>query len=68
MMANEAPKIAIKNLHKQFGEKVVLDGVDLQVPEGQSVVIIGGSGTGKSVLLKNILGLLSPEKGSITID
>ncbi len=68
MMANETPKIAIQNLHKQFGEKVVLDGVDLLVPEGQSVVIIGGSGTGKSVLLKNILGLLSPEKGSITID
>ncbi len=68
MMANNTPKIAIKDLHKRFGDKIVLDGVNLDVPEGQSVVIIGGSGTGKSVLLKNILGLLSPEKGSIQID
>ncbi|NKB21875.1 MAG: ATP-binding cassette domain-containing protein [Alphaproteobacteria bacterium] len=67
-MANNTPKIAIKDLHKRFGDKIVLDGVNLDVPEGQSVVIIGGSGTGKSVLLKNILGLLSPEKGSIQID
>ena len=68
MMANKPPKISIKNLYKQFGEKVVLNGLDLEIPDGQSVVIIGGSGTGKSVLLKNILGLLSPEKGSILID
>jgi phospholipid/cholesterol/gamma-HCH transport system ATP-binding protein len=68
MMADKPPKIAIKGLHKQFGEKVVLNGLDLEIPDGQSVVIIGGSGTGKSVLLKNILGLLSPEKGRILID
>ena len=63
-----APKIAIRGLKKRFGPKVVLDGVDLDVGVGESVVIIGGSGTGKSVLLKCILGLLEPEAGSIKID
>jgi phospholipid/cholesterol/gamma-HCH transport system ATP-binding protein len=62
------PKIAIRGLKKAFGPKVVLDGVDLDVGVGESVVIIGGSGTGKSVLLKCILGLLTPEAGSIKID
>src|SRR6185295_17775672 len=54
-----APKIAIRGLKKAFGPKVVLDGVDLDVGVAESVVIIGGSGTGKSVLLKCILGLLT---------
>jgi len=62
------PKIAIRGLKKRFGPKVVLNGVDLDVDVGESVVIIGGSGTGKSVLLKCILGLLAPESGSIKID
>jgi phospholipid/cholesterol/gamma-HCH transport system ATP-binding protein len=62
------PKIEIRGLKKRFGPKVVLDGVDLDVGVGESVVIIGGSGTGKSVLLKCILGLLAPEAGSIRID
>ncbi|HEX2114485.1 MAG TPA: ATP-binding cassette domain-containing protein [Alphaproteobacteria bacterium] len=62
------PKIAIRGLKKAFGPKIVLDGVDLDVGVGESVVIIGGSGTGKSVLLKCILGLLTPEAGSIKID
>jgi len=62
------PKIQIRDLHKAFGSKVVLDGLDLDVAVGESVVVIGGSGTGKSVLLKCILGLLVPEKGSIKID
>lgn len=61
-------KIQIKNLHKAFGKKVVLDGVDLSVKKGESLVVIGGSGTGKSVLIKCIQGLLIPDKGSIKID
>ncbi|EME70770.1 ABC-type transport system protein [Paramagnetospirillum caucaseum] len=62
------PKIELKGVHKAFGPKVVLDGIDLSVARGESVVVIGGSGTGKSVMLKSILGLLRPESGSIRID
>ena len=65
---NAAPKISIRGLKKHFGPKKVLDGVDLDVGVGESVVIIGGSGTGKSVLLKCILGLLEADAGSIRID
>ncbi|MFN7190289.1 MAG: ABC transporter ATP-binding protein [Rhodospirillales bacterium] len=64
----DTPKIEIRGLKKRFGSKVVLDGLDLDVGDGESVVIIGGSGTGKSVLLKCILGLLDPEAGSIKVD
>ncbi|CCG08046.1 ABC transporter ATP-binding protein [Pararhodospirillum photometricum] len=62
------PKIALSGLRKAFGPKVVLDGLDLEVNPGESLVIIGGSGTGKSVALKCILGLLRPDGGSIRID
>ncbi len=62
------PKIRLSGVKKRFGEKVVLDGVDLEVAAGESVIIIGGSGTGKSVALKCILGLLEPEEGAIEID
>ena len=62
------PKISISNLHKSFGSKHVLQGVNLNVDAGKSLVVIGGSGTGKSVLLKSILGLLHPDQGSIEID
>jgi phospholipid/cholesterol/gamma-HCH transport system ATP-binding protein len=62
------PKIRLSGVKKRFGEKVVLDGVDLEVAPGESVIIIGGSGTGKSVTLKCILGLLDPEEGKIEID
>jgi len=62
------PKISIRGLTKRFGAKVVLDGLDLDIGTAESVVVIGGSGTGKSVLLKCILGLLDPEEGSIKID
>ena len=58
-------QIELKNVHKAFGKKVVLNGVDLTIQKGESVVIIGGSGTGKSVTLKCILGLLKPDKGEI---
>ena len=63
-----APKIEIRSLYKSFGPKKVLNGVDLDIGVQESVVIIGGSGTGKSVLLKCILGLLQPDAGSIKID
>ena len=62
------PKIEVRGLRKAFGRKVVLDGVDLDVAAGESLVVIGGSGTGKSVLLKCILGLIRPDAGSIRID
>ena len=62
------PKIAIRGLRKSFGAKHVLQGVDLDVPAGRSLVVIGGSGTGKSVLIKCVLGLLRPDAGSIRVD
>jgi phospholipid/cholesterol/gamma-HCH transport system ATP-binding protein len=63
-----APKIALAGIEKSFGPKRVLDGVNLLVAPGESLVIIGGSGTGKSVLIKCILGIMRPEAGSIRID
>jgi phospholipid/cholesterol/gamma-HCH transport system ATP-binding protein len=65
---SETPKIRIRALRKTFGPKVVLDGVDLEVADGESLVVIGGSGTGKSVLLKCVLGILTPDGGSIEVD
>jgi len=65
---SDIPKIRIRDLHRAFGPKVVLDGINLDVMPGESVVIIGGSGTGKSVMLKCALGLLSPDKGTIEVD
>ena len=62
------PKIRIRGLRKAFGGKVVLDGIDLDVMPGTSCVVIGGSGSGKSVLLKCVLGLIEPDAGSIEID
>jgi phospholipid/cholesterol/gamma-HCH transport system ATP-binding protein len=61
-------KICIRNLHKRFGKKQVLNCVDLDLYKGESLVVIGGSGTGKSVLIKCIQGLLNPDEGSICID
>jgi phospholipid/cholesterol/gamma-HCH transport system ATP-binding protein len=61
-------KIKIRNLRKSFGSKHVLQGIDLDVPNGQSVAIIGASGTGKSVLLKCILGLIKPDSGSAMVE
>jgi phospholipid/cholesterol/gamma-HCH transport system ATP-binding protein len=62
------PKIAVEGLEKSFGPKRVLDGTAFTLDAGRSLVIIGGSGTGKSVLLKCILGLLRPDAGSIRVD
>ena len=63
-----ASKIAVRGLRKSFGRKRVLDDLDIDCDSGESLVIIGGSGTGKSVLIKCIVGLLHPEAGSIRID
>jgi phospholipid/cholesterol/gamma-HCH transport system ATP-binding protein len=63
-----APKISVRGLKKSFGPKVVLDGIDLDIGVSESMVVIGGSGTGKSVLVKCIMGLLQPDRGSIKID
>lgn len=63
-----SPKISLRGVHKAFGPKKVLQGIELDVAPGESMVVIGGSGTGKSVLLKCILGLMSPDNGSIKVD
>ena len=60
--------IELKNVHKSFGNNKVLRGVDLVVERGTSMVIIGGSGTGKSITIKSVLGLVTPEQGTITVD
>ena len=62
------PKIELSGVYKAFGSKKVLDGIDLTINKGESLVVIGGSGTGKSVLIKCILGILTPDKGTIKID
>lgn len=61
-------KISLRGVAKSFGSKVVLDGLDLEIGAGESVVVIGGSGTGKSVMLKCILGILKPDAGTIEVD
>ena len=61
-------KLVIKDLKKSFGSKQVLTGIDLQANEGESIVILGGSGSGKSVLIKIIASLLTPSSGSVKID
>jgi phospholipid/cholesterol/gamma-HCH transport system ATP-binding protein len=60
--------IELRNVHKAFGKQVVLDGVDFQVREGETVALLGPSGTGKSVLLKHIIGLIRPDQGEIYVD
>ena len=62
------PAISVRGLRKRFGDKVVLDGIDFDVPAGSSLVVIGGSGSGKSVLVKCILGLIEPDGGSVAFD
>jgi phospholipid/cholesterol/gamma-HCH transport system ATP-binding protein len=62
------PILELKNVHKAFGDKQVLRGIDLTVAAGKSLVIIGGSGTGKSVTIKCALGLLTPDQGEIRFD
>ncbi|MCH7824011.1 MAG: ABC transporter ATP-binding protein [Acidobacteria bacterium] len=62
------PLIRVEGLHKSFGDLEVLRGADLSVSKGESMVVIGGSGTGKSVLIKHIIGLLRPDEGKVTVD
>ncbi|MEO7053627.1 MAG: ATP-binding cassette domain-containing protein [Rhizomicrobium sp.] len=66
--SSSSKKIELIGIKKRFGSKVVLDGVDLSVEKQSSTVIIGGSGTGKSVTIKSILGILTPDEGTIRID
>lgn len=65
---SQPPKIHLSNVCKRFGPKEVLTGVDLDIAQGESVVVIGGSGTGKSVLLKCVLGILTADSGTIAVD
>lgn len=60
--------IEFRNLHKSFGDLKVLDGVDLVVPEGETLALLGPSGTGKSVLIKHAIGLLEPDEGDVLVD
>ena len=62
------PKVELRGVKKSFGSKVVLDGIDLVLGSGESLVVIGGSGTGKSVMIKCVLGILRPDAGQIFVD
>lgn len=63
-----SPMVRLRGVRKSFGPKEVLRGIDLEIGRGESLVILGGSGTGKSVLLKHIIGLLHPTEGSVEVD
>jgi phospholipid/cholesterol/gamma-HCH transport system ATP-binding protein len=60
--------IELRNVYKKFGQHVVLDGVDFKVADGETVALLGPSGSGKSVLLKHIIGLMRPDKGEVMVD
>ncbi|MDX2436531.1 MAG: ABC transporter ATP-binding protein [Acidobacteriota bacterium] len=62
------PMISVIGLYKAFGEKKVLNGVDLEVARGESLMLVGGSGAGKSVLIKHLIGLLQPDEGNVVVD
>ena len=66
--AASTAKVELRGVKKRFGPKVVLDGLNFTIPSGQSLVVIGGSGTGKSVMIKCVLGILRPEAGEIYVD
>jgi phospholipid/cholesterol/gamma-HCH transport system ATP-binding protein len=67
-LSSSQPKLRAEDLHKSFGSKVVLDGVSFSVADGESLVIVGPSGTGKSVLLKHLIGLIQPDSGKVFVD
>ena len=60
--------IELRDVHKRFGKQIVLDGVNFNVQEGETLALLGPSGTGKSVLLKHIIGLIHPDSGTIIVD
>ncbi|MCE9507721.1 MAG: ATP-binding cassette domain-containing protein [Alphaproteobacteria bacterium] len=62
------PKLELKGVYKSFGSNHVLRGIDIAIEKGKSLVVIGGSGTGKSVMIKSVLGIVHPDKGSIKVD
>lgn len=68
MVESKTPKISVVGLRKSFGEKEVLRGIDLEVAAGESLVIVGGSGAGKSVFIKHLIGLLQPDEGHVVVD
>ena len=68
MAAPGTPKIELRGVKKRFGSKVVLDGIDLKIGAAESLVVIGGSGTGKSVMIKCVLGILRADEGKIFVD
>ena len=68
MAAGTQPKIAVIGLKKRFGDKEVLRGIDLEIMPGESLVLVGGSGAGKSVFLKHLIGLLHPDEGHVVVD
>ena len=67
-MAERAPMISVRDLYKSFGSNQVLSGANLDVEEGTTCVILGGSGSGKTVLMKHIIGLLKPDQGQVLVD
>jgi phospholipid/cholesterol/gamma-HCH transport system ATP-binding protein len=68
MASGPTPKVELRGVKKRFGDKVVLDGIDLTIGRGESLVVIGGSGTGKSVMIKCVLGIIRPDAGQIFVD
>jgi phospholipid/cholesterol/gamma-HCH transport system ATP-binding protein len=68
MDRNSSIKLRVVDLHKSFGEKHVLKGCDLEVRNGETMVVIGGSGSGKTVLIKCIIGLIEPDEGKVHVD
>ena len=63
-----APKIQIRDVHKAFGRKIVLDGIDLDIQPGEIFVLMGPSGSGKSVLLRHLIGLETSDSGEILLN
>lgn len=65
---SEGPAVIVEGLHRSFGDLHVLRGIDLEIPRGKNTIVIGGSGSGKSVLIKHIIGLLRPDRGRVIVD